>query len=238
MSTLNLSRMRRPSPRSLGLAAAILWVEFVVVGWYVLYAPGIEVTDPTILLYPIAWINASLLALWLTDTPDAPWRHRRIGAVIAVGYFVVLAYLGGLASLGHAARAALGLHPGGHVHSFGVSVAWLLPPGWGPMVTYAGSLIGVTLIPYKLLGYATLAYLVYVTILETAGSAWAGAVGLFSCVSCTWPVLGTVLASVFGSSAAVVAIARTEPYAASTLVFLSAVGLLLWRPFDRLSPGS
>jgi len=67
---------------------------------------------------------------------------------------------------------------------------------------------------------------------ETAGSAWAGMIGLFSCVSCTWPVLGTVLASAVGSSSVVVVFAVNQPYAASTLVFLSALGLLLWRPFD------
>jgi len=152
------------------------------------------------------------------------------GVRYALAGVLVLAYAGGLLSLGHA------LH--GHAHAFGFSVAWSLPPGWGPTVTYAGSLVGFVVTPYKVLGYATLSYLVYVTVLETAGSAWAGAVGLFSCVSCTWPVLGTVLAGVFGSSAAVVVFASSRPYAASTLVFLSAVGLLLWRPFDRLAPGS
>lgn len=230
MSTLDLPSPRRPSTRALGLTAAVLWLETVVVGWYVLYVPGVRVTDPMILVYPLVWINASLLALWLVDPPGASRRTRLLGGLLAVGYFLVLAYAGGLLSLGHA------LH--GHAHAFGFSVAWSLPPGWGPTVTYAGSLVGFVVTPYKVLGYATLSYLVYVTVLETAGSAWAGAVGLFSCVSCTWPVLGTVLAGVFGSSAAVVVFASSRPYAASTLVFLSAVGLLLWRPFDRLAPGS
>ena len=35
--------------------------------------------------------------------------------------------------------------------------------------------------------------------------------------------------------AAVVVFASEEPYTASTLVFLSAVALLLWRPFDRIA---
>jgi hypothetical protein len=224
MSTPTASRARLPSTRSLGLAAAILWLETVVVGWYVLYEP-VRITDPMVLVYPLVWINASLLALWVTDTPDATWRYRFLGGALGVGYFLVLAYVGGLIQI-HA------IH--GHSHAFGFSVTWPLPPGWGPTLLLSGDLMGIVITPYKVLGYATLAYLVYVTVLETAGSLWAGAVGLFSCVSCTWPVLGTVLAGTFGSSAAVVVFASEEPYTASTLVFLSAVALLLWRPFDRI----
>ena len=224
MSTLNVPRVRRPSARSLGVAAAVLWMETVVVGWYVLYE-SVRITDPLVLVYPLVWINASLLALWVTDAPDASRRLRLLGGTLGIGYFLVLASVGGMVSPGHAFH--------GHAHDFGLSVAWPLPPGWGPMITYAGDLIGVAFIPYKVVGYATLAYLVYATVLETAGSVWAGAVGLFSCISCTWPVLGTILASAFGSSAAVVVFAAEQPYAASTLVFLSAVALLLWRPFGR-----
>jgi len=225
MSTLDAARTHLPRGRTLGLVAAVLWIETVVVGWYLLYEP-VRITDPLVLVYPLVWINASLLAIRLRDPPGGSVRHRRLGLVLGAGYFLVLAYVGGLVSLGHA------LH--GHAHSFGVVVHWPLPPGWGPVVTYAGSLVGLSLVPYKLVGYATLAYLVYVTVVEAASSAWGGVVGLFSCVSCAWPVLGTVLASAFGSSAAVVAVAETQPYGASTLVFLSAVGLLVWRPFDRL----
>jgi len=224
MSALDAARTRVPPTRSIGIAAAVLWIETVVVGWYVLYQP-VRITDPLVLVYPLVWINASLLALWLTDAPDATRRLRLIGALLGVGYFLVLAYVGGLIQI-HA------LH-GGHSHAFGLSVTWPLPPGWGPTLIVSGDLLGVAVVPYRVLGYATLAYLVYVTVLETVGSLWAGAVGLFSCVSCTWPVLGTVLAGAFGSSAAVVVFASQEPYAASTLVFLSAVALLLWRPFGR-----
>ena len=228
MSTPTLPRPRRPSTTSLGLAAAILWFETVVVGWYVLYEP-VKITDPMVLVYPLVWINASLLALWVTDTPDASRRLRVLGAALGVGYFLVLAYVGGLIQI-HA------LH--GHSHAFGFSVTWPLPPGWGPTVLFSNTVLGVAFTPYKVLGYATLAYLVYVTVLETVGSVWAGAIGLLSCVSCTWPVLGTILTGTLGSSTAVVVFATEQPYAASTLVFLSAVGLLVWRPFDRLAAGS
>ena len=88
----------------------------------------------------------------------------------------------------------------------------------------------MTLIPYQVVGYATLAYLVYARVLEATGTAITGLLGLFSCVSCAWPVVGTAVAAVFGSGSAVYAFALAESYGLSTAVFVSAVALLTWRP--------
>jgi hypothetical protein len=117
-----------------------------------------------------------------------------------------------------------------HTHATGARIAWELPPGWGPAVLYGGGLVRLALIPYKLAGYAALAYLVYATVLDTAGSAVSGVVGLFSCVSCTWPIVGTVVSGIFGGTSAIAAVATSESYGLSTLVFVSAVGLLYYRP--------
>jgi len=223
MSTIDVARSRLPRGRTLGIAAAIFWLETVVVGWYVLYEP-VRVTDPLVLVYPLAWINASLLAVWMTEGPTVGRRYRLVGGVVGIGYFLVLAWTGGLIQI-HA------LH--GHGHEFGFLIEWPLPPGWGPTLLFSNSAVGFAVIPYKVIGYATLAYLVYVTILETVGSAWTGLVGLFSCVSCTWPVLGTVLTGALGGSSVIVVFATEQPYAASTIVFLSAVAVLLWRPRFR-----
>ena len=107
-----------------------------------------------------------------------------------------------------------------------------MPPGWGPALLYGGSLVQVSLIPFKAIGYLALSYLIYATVLDAAGSALAGVVGLFSCVSCTWPILGTIVTGVFGGASAVAVVATNQPYGASTLVFLSAVALLSWRPLQ------
>jgi len=106
----------------------------------------------------------------------------------------------------------------------------LLPPGYSPRLFYDGGVISLTLAPYKVVGYGALAYLVYVTVLDAAGTALSGVVGLFSCISCTWPVIGTIAAGVFGSSSALATAAMNQAYPLSTLVFLSAVALLWWRP--------
>lgn len=98
------------------------------------------------------------------------------------------------------------------------------------MVFYEGSLLRLSLQFYKVVGYVTLAYLVYTTVVDATRTAVSGVIGLFSCVSCSWPILGTVATSLFGSGSAVVTGALRQSYGLSTLVFLSAVALLYYRP--------
>lgn len=204
----------------------IVNVEAIAVLLYLLVA-DVTVTEPRFLLYPFLWINLGLWAvLRVTPTP-APRRSRLLALGAAAGYLLVLAYAGGLVSPGHL------FHGHSHGTSLRVEVA-SLPPGWGPGIFYSSGLLSIAIIPYKLIGYLALTYLVYATILEAAGAAMGGIVGLFSCVSCTWPVLGTVLTGLFGGSSVVVSAAQSAPYGLSTLVFVSAVGLLVWRPgMDR-----
>lgn len=209
-----LSQRFRPERITVLWAALVLNVELLIVSIYLLTA-DVTVTDPLMLVYPWVWINVGLWAVSATSPAPASGRHRRLAGALAVGYFGVLAVMGGLLQVGT---------------ETGVRIAWTLPPGFGPALIYNGEFIQIILEPYKLVGYVALAYLVYVTILDAVSSALSGVVGLFSCVSCTWPILGTVLTSLFGGSSAVVAFATNQPYAASTIVFLSAVGLLYWRP--------
>jgi hypothetical protein len=84
--------------------------------------------------------------------------------------------------------------------------------------------------PYKVVGYLALAYLVYDTVLDTAGSAVSGVLGLVSCVSCTWPVVATLAAGIAGSGTAVAAAASEWSYTIGTLAFVVTVVLLRWRP--------
>lgn len=211
------TRIRKRSPARSTLFGAVLVVgfELLLVGTY-LAVRDVRITDPLVLVYPFLWIDASLLAL-LTTTPATGSRRQQFVALgVAVGYFLVLGYFGGLYGIG---SGTVPLH-----------VTWSLPPGYGPAVLYDGALLRVALEPYKVLGYFTLAYLVYATVLEATGTAVSGIVGLFSCVSCSWPIAGTILTSVFGGSSAVGAFALSRSYGLSTLVFLSAIALLSYRP--------
>ena len=84
--------------------------------------------------------------------------------------------------------------------------------------------------PAYVVGYLALSYLLYVTVLDAAGSAVGGLLGLVSCVSCAWPVFATVASTVFGGAGLLAASAAEVPYDISTAVFLLTVALLYWRP--------
>ena len=171
-------------------------------------------------VYPFVWINASVWAVARTTVASTSTRNRALAGALAVGYFGVLAYTGGLVGPGEG--------------SLGLNVALAsLPPGWAPAVTYNGMGVSLVLIPYKLVGYVTLAYLVYATVLDAAGSAVTGVLGLLSCVSCSWPVLASLATGVVGSGSGIAAAVSAGSYGISTVVFLATVALLVWRPFGR-----
>lgn len=222
MSVASLAGRVRPG-RTVALAGAtVLAVEALAVGLYLLFA-DVRVIDPLILVYPLVWINVGLWAVWRTRPPAAGPRRRLAVGVLAVAYFGVLAGIGGVVDASHLAH--------GHPHAVEVRVAYAtLPPGFGPAVLASVGGLDLTLIPYQVVGYLALAYLVYATVLETAGTAVSGLLGLFSCVSCAWPAVGTALAATVGSGSAVYAFALSQSYGLSTLVFVSAVALLRWRP--------
>jgi hypothetical protein len=214
----------RPRRETVLWGALILNLELLLLASYAVLADT-RLVGPLAVrywLFPLVWINVGLWAIVRTrPTPTAP-RQRRIAAAIAVGYFGVLAYFGGV----------IGLASTPDISTLRV-VLLDLPPGWGPAVLYDGTLVGVTLMPYKLVGYVALAYLVYATVLDAAGSAIGGLLGLLSCVSCTWPVLATLVTGVVGSGSAVANAAYGGTYGLSTVVFVVTVGLLYWRPFGR-----
>jgi hypothetical protein len=214
----------RPEKQTLLWGALVVNVELLLLVSYAVISDS-RLIGPLAVrywLFPFVWINVGLWAILRTrPAPSAP-RQRRIAAAIAVGYFGVLAYFGGV--IGPAATDQIST----------LRVVLLdLPPGWGPAILYDGTLVGVTLMPYKIVGYVALAYLVYATVLDAAGSAIGGLLGLLSCVSCTWPVLATIVTGVVGSGSAIASAATGQSYGLSTVVFVVTVGLLYWRPFGR-----
>lgn len=206
--------------------ALLVLVEFLAVLLYLGFAP-VEPRQLRTYVYPFVWINLGLWAVVATDPPPAPGaRQRRLAAVAAGGYLLVLAYAGGLLAAGHELVGG----------TAGVYVALeTLPPGWGPLVVANTALVKLTVVPYKVVGYLALAYLVYVLALDAVGasSMFGGLLGLFSCVSCSWPVLATIATGVAGSGTALATAANQEVYGLSTLVYVVTVGLLVWRPTIR-----
>lgn len=196
------------------VGAAILNVEVILLVWYYALMPAVP-TDLLILAYPFIWINASIWAISRVRFSPTSTRIRYLALGIGVGYFLVLGNFGGLYNF-----TGSGL---------GFRIA-MLPPGWGPVPIYSASTFTIALLPFKLIGFLTLAYLVAVTVVDATASGLAGFVGLFSCVSCTWPLLATVLTGIFGTASAAASIVSGQPYGASTVVFLASVGMLVWRP--------
>jgi hypothetical protein len=165
-------------------------------------------------------VNVGLWVLARTRVAPSPTKAKRKAAAVAALYFVALAVAGGLVT-----PSLSGLPPS-------VRIAYL-PPGWGPALIYHGSLVNVILMPSRAVGYVALAYLVYATVLDAAGSAVSGLLGLLSCVSCSWPILASIATSVFGGGSALVAATTGLSYSLSTAVFLVTVALLYWRPLGR-----
>lgn len=213
----------RPRRETILWAVLVVNLELLVLGLYWI-ASDVRLIDPAAVrywLYPFVWINVGAWAILRTRPAPGGRRQRRIAAAIAVGYFLLLASVGGL--VGPAAPGPT---------AFRIS-ALDIPPGWGPALLYNGAVLSVTLLPFKVVGYVALAYLVYATVIDAAGSAVTGLFGLLSCVSCTWPIIASVVTGVFGGGAALAGAVYSQSYDISTAVFVVTVALLYWRPFGR-----
>ncbi|MGM0590343.1 MAG: DUF7546 family protein [Halobacteriota archaeon] len=208
-----------PSRETLLFAGLVVNTELVFVLLYFV-ATGATLTPVRYTLYGLVWITVGIWAIVTTRVAPSNRRTKRVAALVAVGYFAVLAVAGGLVT------AAL---PGG---SEGVRVV-LLQPGWGPALIYNGDVVNLILMPARVVGYLALTYLVYATVVDAAGAAVTGVLGLLSCVSCSWPILASLATGVFGSGSALAAATTSLSYDLSTLVFVVTVALLYWRPFGR-----
>ena len=178
-----------------------------------------RITSVTPVLVPLVWLAVGLWAIVRTRPPVASRRQRIVAMAIAVAYFGLLGFFGGLWGFGVA----------DHPTSFRLAVT-SLPPGWSPAVLANTPWVRVSLLPFKVVGYLALGYLLYAALLDAAGSAISGVLGLLSCVSCTWPIVAAVATSVVGGSGAVADAALSQSYPVSTVVFVVTVALLYWRP--------
>ncbi len=207
----------RPDRRTAVYWAMVFNAEFLVLVGYYTLAADVTLRDPLFAVIPFVWINVAGWAVMRTSVPAAQSRKKAIAAAIAVGYFGLLVVFGGIVN-----------GPSGVTSSY-LNVLQL-PPGWNPAFFYSGSLFSLVILPYKLVGFAVLAYLVYVTALDAASALVGGVVGLFSCVSCTFPVIAGVASGLAGGGSAIAGFTYANSYLLSTVVFGVTVLLLTWRP--------
>ncbi|MFB6354097.1 MAG: hypothetical protein ABEJ92_08435 [Halobacteriales archaeon] len=205
---------RRWVPVALGVAL----LEASLVAGYFALVPAEPTGELRYLAYPFVWINAGVWAVRRSSPTAGSRAHAWLARALAAAYFVLLLWVPGNVGLGTLSPAHLGLH---HLR-----VAWLAP-GWGPIVAYDG-IVRLYLVPFEVVGYASLAYLVYANLLAATRSALSGALGLVTCVGCTVPVLAPLVGLLGGPAASLATTAYAYSYDIGTAVFLLALGLLAW----------
>jgi hypothetical protein len=206
---------------ALAIWSLVVLAEALVVFAYVQFT-GATVLEPQYLVYPFVWLNVAAGAVVRRYREPKPGngRARALAGIVAVGYVIVLLAIDGTITLSGAGS--------------GLTTYWQLPPGWAPLVLIDGGAIRIAIVPFKVLGYFGLGYLLYAAALETVSNTLSGLLGLVSCVGCTAPVAATVVASLFGgATGASISAATAWAYDLSTLVFVLAVAILYVRPLGR-----
>ena len=222
MLSRNVLEASRPRATSVIVWSVVLVFEALLLALYTT-ARGV---DPALFhIYPFIWLNASVWVVWNVDSLGGSRRHRLLATAVAGGYFLVLAYFGGLFDV-----ALTGTTHAGHG---GLRLETVLPPGYGPAMFYTGSVVQLSILPYLLVGYLALTYLVYVTVLEASKAAAGGVFGLFACVGCSWPIFASIATGATGGGASIATAVYAQSYEISTVAFLLTVALLYWRPFVR-----
>lgn len=215
------SETRRSHLRALVVFNVLFAVQLLAA---VLYGLVFDVSPNRLHLFliPFLWITVSLLAVWYARPVDRGMRHRAFAAAAAGGYFLLFLVFSGTVGFSPST-----IEPVTGSFGFGVEVGRSL--GWGPILYYAGGWIGVRIIPYQVVGYLALSYLVYTAVLNVTKSASAGALGLILCPGCAAAVLAPVLGGVAGLSSALTLLLRYT-YEISTVLFVVAMGFLYWQP--------
>ena len=215
------------SERTLSLPTNLWWLgpvvlaeALLVVGYF--GVTGARPTEFRYVVYPFVWINLGLVAVVETRPRPASRGLRLLAGVVAVAYFLVLAWLAGLVAI----DTAPATHSHAHLHGWQVTLS---APGWGPRVGYATRLGHLYFVPYRVVGYLALAYLVFARTLDVSAAALSGVVGLATCLSCGFPVLASLTAGALGPVSAGMATSALS-FDLSTLAFVFAVGLLYWSP--------
>lgn len=167
------------------------------------------------LVYPFVWINAGLWGVRRVTPNPGSSRHRALGLIIASAYLFTVLYVPGV------------IGPGTTGTPTDLRVA-MYAPGWGPIVAFTSPWLRVYLVPFELLGYASLTYLVYANVLELTRHAVSGALGLVTCVGCTVPVLTPFVGMLGGPASSLTTTAYAFSYDIGTAIFLITVGMLSW----------
>ena len=199
--------------RDVQAVAALIVAQAVLVAGYFAVTSA-RPTSLRYVWYPVIWITVGVWAVASRSLPPADRRGRFLAVTIGVVYLLVLARLGNV--VGPATHGASGVR---------VIAA---SPGWGPTLQYSGATLTVTAIPFVVVGYAALSYLVYAAVLDASGAALSGLLGLAACASCSLPLVAALIAGIAGTGAASAAYVFSLDVA--TLAYLLSAAGLYWGP--------
>ncbi|WP_336326713.1 DUF7546 family protein [Halovenus sp. HT40] len=215
------SRAYGPQLWTLVLINALIGIQLLLA---VLYgaAFGTSLLSFHVFLIPFIWTTVSVIAVWYTDSVSRGWKPTALAGAVAVGYLSLFLWLSG--TVGFTPEQ---VEPITGDLGFGVEVGRSL--GWGPILYYSGEWIGARIIPYQIIGYLALSYLVYVTVLDATRSASAGTLGLILCPGCAAAALVPAFGGIAGVSAALSFFLQYS-YELATIMFVVAMGWLYYQP--------
>ncbi|MFC6784695.1 hypothetical protein ACFQFH_02115 [Halobaculum halobium] len=207
------SELARTAVLALGAQSALALVYLVVT--------DAGLAAPRTLAISFIWVTAAVVGVHHADRPDSGRAVLALAGLVGVGYGLVLGWLTG--SIGASSGAAMGLD------------VVLLPPWWGPMVRYDGTVLSLFVFPYQAFGYAALAYLVSLAVRDVAAYGTSAGVGgliaLGSCASCALPVVAAVASALGGAGLGLgTAPAAGDTYLLATGAYVISVGVLTVRP--------
>jgi len=182
---------------------------------------GDSVGELRYVVYPFVWINVGLWAAIDTSPSPGSRRHQIVGVAVGLVYFLAVMAVPGKIGVGVAGVPV------------DLRIGWYVP-GWGPLLAFQSPWLRLFLVPFEVIGYGALAYLVYANALQFARGTVSGALGLVTCIGCTVPVLAPLLGLLGGPASSLTTTAYAWSYDVGTLVFVVAVGLLLASHEGRL----
>lgn len=203
---------RRLDGETIATWTLVLFTEFLLVAGYLAFS-STSADNLRYVVYPFVWINVGVLAAVSIDPTPQNRRHWALAIVVAVGYYFVLLY------------TASNIGPNPLATEWSLSVS-LTTPGWGPLLVATGPGFSLTPIPFEVIGYAALAFLLYANVLQISRSVLAGALGLVTCVGCTVPILAPAIGLLGGPASSLTTTAYQYSYDLGTVLFIVTVGIL------------
>lgn len=193
---------------------ALLVLETVLLLGYFSLTPAAPGSEIRYLVYPFVWINVAVYGVRRVGPHPRSRLHLGVAAVLAIAYFLVV-----MAIPGNIGFGTPGIEPS-------VRIGWYAP-GWGPLVAVASPWLRLYLVPFEVIGYLGLTYLVFANLLALTRGTVSGLLGLATCIGCTVPILAPVAGILGGPATGLTATAYQWSYDLGTVIFVLSIGVLV-----------